>query len=455
VVDRQSGRKNVLLLLVKGCQQADEAAQHLSDLASESGRLYQTLPPFLAPVHGTTSPRNLWATILYGRLQGTPWVRQEEGYECIPLPFAASAELWRRLMWGTTPDGRVEAGSGSPGLSDPQSVLDKEIERINQLHQLAGRCLNPVLALDHLRHCADGNKHGLDHLVKLRDAVLELPPLPLADDPFCRDSPVETAGIVATSAHIAALRIGQRTWDTVQLRSLEAESVTRHQDEEGISYTRITSKNVRRAPTEGEWSADKWREGCQGLGRFPAPDAGWFEAALAQERNLAARRLEGRFGIVVTATQIITPQQVVEFVQPSDDPAPPSDQEKNAPPHQAVEVGAQASPVPPAEYLLNWRDTLDALDLKNTEANRGRVRKLNKQFEGPITLPGKGGQPKVSKEKLLSWWNGLEERFRESEQKQADTQATIQVQHDYGRDGTVLPDISGHVQKRRGKKSDQ
>jgi nucleoside phosphorylase len=46
--------------------------------------------------------------VLYGWLRGTIWVRQAEGYEFIQLPFAASAELWRRLLYGTTADGRVE-----------------------------------------------------------------------------------------------------------------------------------------------------------------------------------------------------------------------------------------------------------------------------------------------------------------------------------------------------------
>src|SRR5262249_20821536 len=33
------------------------------------------------------------------------------GFEVIALPFAACAELWRRLLYGTTRDGRVAPGS--------------------------------------------------------------------------------------------------------------------------------------------------------------------------------------------------------------------------------------------------------------------------------------------------------------------------------------------------------
>jgi nucleoside phosphorylase len=126
VVDKVSGRSNVLLSLVQGGEEGDQAARLFCALAAESGRLYQTLPAHIAPVHGTTSPRNLWSTVLCGWLQGTSWVQQAEGYEFIPLPFAASAELWRRLLYGTTPDGRVQAGACplSPGDELPEAVDD-------------------------------------------------------------------------------------------------------------------------------------------------------------------------------------------------------------------------------------------------------------------------------------------------------------------------------------------
>jgi hypothetical protein len=127
----------------------------------------------------------------------------------------------------------------------------------------------------------------------------------------------------------------------------------------------------------------------------------------------------------------------------------------DSPPRQAVEVRTPAPPSSPIQYLLNWREILDALDQKNNSENQRRVRQLNERYDGPIIAGGKGSQPRVSKDKLLHWWNGLEERFMESEQKQADTEATLQARHQYGRDGTVLPDISGHVQNRRGKKSDR
>ena len=98
-----------LVFLAWGGDLADVAVEEFTLLARESGRLYQTLPPSLAPIHGTTSPRNLWVSVLYGWLHGTTWVSDGGGFEFIPLPFAASAELWRRLLHGTTADGRVQS----------------------------------------------------------------------------------------------------------------------------------------------------------------------------------------------------------------------------------------------------------------------------------------------------------------------------------------------------------
>ena len=71
-IDGESVRANVLLMLVWQSPSSDTAALQFRLLAAESGRLYQTLPPRLARIGGTTSPRNLWATVLYAWLRGTP-----------------------------------------------------------------------------------------------------------------------------------------------------------------------------------------------------------------------------------------------------------------------------------------------------------------------------------------------------------------------------------------------
>jgi hypothetical protein len=97
---------------------------------------------------------------------------------------------------------------------------------------------------------------------------------------------------------------------------------------------------------------------------------------------------------------------------------------------------------------MSWRDILNALDLKNNAESQRHVRELNEKYEGPIILPGKGGQPKVSKVKLLAWWNHLEILWQTSGAGK-NLAATLEHQYHFGRDETVLPDLSGHVKKRR------
>src|SRR5262249_12606109 len=59
---------------------------------------------------------------------------------------------------------------------------------------------------------------------------------------------------------------------------------------EGAPFTRTTFEVMRRSPTEVPWSSVVWQEVCDGLDNLPAPDKDWFEAALALEQNLVARR---------------------------------------------------------------------------------------------------------------------------------------------------------------------
>ena len=105
----------------------------------------------------------------------------------------------------------------------------------------------------------------------------------------------------------------------------------------------------------------------------------------------------------------------------------------------------------PKSYLLSWREIVEALDLKPNEASRDQIRSLNEKYSGPITIGGRGKQPKATRENLLKWWNGLESRFEENQARDRDKQATVDNQYKHGRDETVVPDISGHVKKRRGK----
>jgi len=103
----------------------------------------------------------------------------------------------------------------------------------------------------------------------------------------------------------------------------------------------------------------------------------------------------------------------------------------------------------PKKYLFNWLEILDALGMTNDEERRGQVRRLNDSHAGPIAFPGKGAQPKVDRDRLIAWWNGLERRFEELEARQIDRRETVSESHNYGSDGTVIPEISGSIKKRR------
>jgi hypothetical protein len=103
----------------------------------------------------------------------------------------------------------------------------------------------------------------------------------------------------------------------------------------------------------------------------------------------------------------------------------------------------------PAKLLLGWAQILDAVEHRNNETTRLQVRRLNMMHGGPIILGRQGQRPTVDKDKLLTWWNCLEERFQEARQKKQDTESTTQAQYRHGRDAIVAPEIGGHVKKRR------
>jgi hypothetical protein len=126
----------------------------------------------------------------------------------------------------------------------------------------------------------------------------------------------------------------------------------------------------------------------------------------------------------------------------------------HTPPQQATGPVPNGEPPVIADYLQSWRDILDCLKKKNTRTNRDQVRRTNEQCGGPIAFTGKGSQPKVNKAKLIDWWNHLEALWETGGVKRRlDTEATTEARYNYGRDGTVVPNISGHTQKRRGNKS--
>ncbi len=105
---------------------------------------------------------------------------------------------------------------------------------------------------------------------------------------------------------------------------------------------------------------------------------------------------------------------------------------------------AQARPL-----LFNWATIAAALGEKNTKEFRKRLLALNNTTDGPIRSRGQGAQPCADRNKLIDWWNGLEERFSKLNAVQRNASATVQDRHLHGRQGEVVPEINGSVRRRR------
>jgi hypothetical protein len=236
-------------------------------------------------------------------------------HRCTTATRLRGATLQLRLLLESFP--MTALGSDRPAAPSPAE--QPQIERINHLHCLAARGVKVVRRLQTLLHCADGDHHARDALLQLQLAVNEVAALPLTDDPFSADEVVEAAGVVATSMHAAAFAITQRTWQTVQLRSLALEIRSDHQDGSGQSSKRVTSP-LRVAPTEVPWSADVWDEVRRQLAEDPSLDLERIETRLALERIQAVRRLEARCSVHGTGT--VASATKVESTEPNSTGSP-------------------------------------------------------------------------------------------------------------------------------------
>lgn len=96
--------------------------------------------------------------------------------------------------------------------------------------------------------------------------------------------------------------------------------------------------------------------------------------------------------------------------------------------------------------ILDW--------LKRPTEDIGRILRLNEKYDGPI-ISSQGASPTVDASELIAWWNGLAKRMHEESQKDIDTKETVAAAYSYGREATVLPDISGSVKRRRTRKPPQ
>lgn len=106
----------------------------------------------------------------------------------------------------------------------------------------------------------------------------------------------------------------------------------------------------------------------------------------------------------------------------------------------------------PVKLLFGWADIAEAVGQKNDEAFQKRVKALHARIQSPIVFGGQGKPPTVDRAKLLSWWNTLADRLAELESRRRDSKETTRDTYKHGRDGIVVPDIGGHVKKRRTKR---
>jgi hypothetical protein len=107
--------------------------------------------------------------------------------------------------------------------------------------------------------------------------------------------------------------------------------------------------------------------------------------------------------------------------------------------------------IEPKDYLFGWDSILSALGRKDSTEERGRVDRLNDTHNGPIIAPRQGGKVTAERAALIQWWNSLEDRLREIQQRKLDSDATVASKFQYGRKGEVVPEISGEVKRGRAK----
>ncbi len=102
----------------------------------------------------------------------------------------------------------------------------------------------------------------------------------------------------------------------------------------------------------------------------------------------------------------------------------------------------------PVKYALGWPEIMDVIGRPDTKTERGKIRRLSNELDGPIHTT-QGGQPRVSVDVLNRWWIGLGSRFDQQSDRERDKSATVANTYQHGRDGVVVPEIAGSVKKRR------
>ena len=103
----------------------------------------------------------------------------------------------------------------------------------------------------------------------------------------------------------------------------------------------------------------------------------------------------------------------------------------------------------PKAYLFGWPEILKTLEERNDDEVRRQVSRMNKDFNGPIIIEKQGSKPKVEKQKLIEWWNGLEVQWADRMHQEEGKKLSAEIQHNFGKDGEAAPEIGGGVKKRR------
>lgn len=162
-------------------------------------------------------------------------------------------------------------------------------------------------------------------------------------------------------------------------------------------------------------------------------------------------RREQQIVLAVCAATKMTPEQWNELEKPSREPWM---KETIKTLMEAVKVTTDPEgendkqPDDTPKTLLNgWHDITAALDMKYSQ--RSEIKRLNERFSGPIHSSGAGTKPIVYRENLFAWWNKLAVEQQELANRRKGAILSAGAQHNYGREGTVAPELGGSVKKRR------
>jgi hypothetical protein len=119
-------------------------------------------------------------------------------------------------------------------------------------------------------------------------------------------------------------------------------------------------------------------------------------------------------------------------------------------PARAATGADSVKPLEPLKLLCDWESICDAVG--HPYKNIADLRRLKKADPDCPIRTIQGGKPTVEREALISWWNRKWIDAKEATNQRLGREAVTKEGHAYGRDGRVIPGISGHEKHRRKKK---